>query len=385
MVHSFSYLNTSKQILETYKGDTPFATWLKEFFRKNKKFGSKDRKHITHLCYCYFRTAKALSHLDVEQQIIWSLFLCSNEPGKLLEGLNAELNALASPSIKDRIEKSVEVGFSIEAILPWAAEVSNQIEHLPLCKSFLVQPDLFLRLRPGKQKKVCSDLITANILFEKVHSDCIRLSNNTKIDELLSLDRDAVVQDLSSQQTLDVLQHVLSKENPIKAWDCCAASGGKSLLLHDLYPNVSILATDIRSSILANLQKRFEKAGIKNYRSQVHDVSQHALKEKFDVVICDAPCSGSGTWSRTPEQLHFFEKGKIDHYVDLQKKIALNASMSVKKGGYFVYITCSVFSKENEEVVQMIKEKTALQLVSSNYIKGYDIKADTLFTALFQS
>ncbi|HYK56845.1 MAG TPA: Fmu (Sun) domain-containing protein, partial [Flavisolibacter sp.] len=104
----------------------------------------------------------------------------------------------------------------------------------------------------------------------------------------------------------------------------------------------------------------------------------------FDLVICDAPCSGSGTWSRTPEQLKFFKKEKIEQYAQLQKSIALNAAKSVKLQGYFLYITCSVFKKENEEVVAFIKANTPLQLVSSKYFMGYDRRADTLFAALFR-
>ena len=383
-MYSYSYLNTAKFILEEYKPGVPFAAWLKEFFKKDKKFGSRDRKQIAHLCYCYFRAAKALSHLDVQQRIIWSLFLCGKNQNKLLEGLDIKLNESAHLSIDEKIYLAKDVQFQLEYIFPWQKELSDEIVHKEYCRSFLIQPDLFLRIRPGGQQKILTALQSASISFETEDSSCIRLSNNTKIDELIELDRDVVVQDLNSQHTLDALDGVLEKDRKLKVWDCCAASGGKSLLLHDQFLNASIFATDIRSSILHNLQKRFERAGIKDYRSQVHDVSQHPLKETFDVVICDAPCSGSGTWSRTPEQLYFFEGDKIEYYSNLQKKISLNAAKSVKQSGYFVYITCSVFKKENEVLIEFIERQTGLKLVSSSYLKGYTKKADTLFTALFQ-
>jgi len=383
-MYSYSYLNTAKFILEEYQGSVPFASWLKAFFKKDKKFGSRDRKLIAHLCYCYFRAAKALSHLDVEQKIIWSLFLCSENRNKLLQELDSELNEYAHLPIDEKIQLTKNIHFQLTDVFPWERELSDEIIHLDYCKSFLIQPDLFLRIRPGKQQEVLPVLQSAEISFETEDSTCIRLSNNTKIDELFELDRDAVVQDLNSQQTLNALNDVLEKKGKIKAWDCCAASGGKSLLLYDHFPKASLLATDIRSSILHNLQKRFERAGIKEYRSQLHDVSQHPLKETFDVVICDAPCSGSGTWSRTPEQLYFFKEDKIEYYSNLQQKIALNAAKSVKQGGYFVYITCSVFKKENEDVVESIQKQTGLKVVAAGYLKGYYKKADTLFTALLQ-
>jgi 16S rRNA (cytosine967-C5)-methyltransferase len=105
----------------------------------------------------------------------------------------------------------------------------------------------------------------------------------------------------------------------------------------------------------------------------------------FDLVICDAPCTGSGTWSRTPEQLFFFTANKIDKYAALQRKIVSNAIPFLKAGGYFLYITCSVFKKENEEVAGFIKSEFHLQLVKMELLKGYNKKADTMFVALFSS
>ena len=62
-----------------------------------------------------------------------------------------------------------------------------------------------------------------------------------------------------------------------------------------------------------------------------------------------------------------------------------NVSRALKKDGHFLYITCSVFGKENEEVVEFIESNLHLQLQSMQYLKGYDKKADTLFVALFSA
>ena len=106
--------------------------------------------------------------------------------------------------------------------------------------------------------------------------------------------------------------------------------------------------------------------------------------ESFDLIICDAPCSGSGTWGRTPEQLSRFQKEKIEDYATLQKAIAVNASKCLKEEGLFFYITCSVFRRENEDVVEHIRQEAKLRLIEQRYVKGYEEKADTLFTALFR-
>ena len=65
-----SYINSAKQILELYKGDEPFASFLKKYFGANKKFGSKDRKQVSHLCYCFFRLGKTAMALQIEERPI---------------------------------------------------------------------------------------------------------------------------------------------------------------------------------------------------------------------------------------------------------------------------------------------------------------------------
>ena len=156
-------------------------------------------------------------------------------------------------------------------------------------------------------------------------------------------------------------------------------------MLHDRFPNTQLTVSDVRESILHNLRNRFGRAGIRGYQSFVADVASKDFgpDKKFDVIICDAPCSGSGTWGRTPEQLRFFRKEKIEHYSSLQKAIAANAATCLKSGGAFLYITCSVFKKENEDVVETIIQQTPLQLIKQHYFGGYEEKADTLFAALF--
>jgi len=60
MSRYFSYLNSTKGILSAYNGEEPFASFIKKYFAVHKKFGSRDRKQISHLCYCYFRLGNAM-------------------------------------------------------------------------------------------------------------------------------------------------------------------------------------------------------------------------------------------------------------------------------------------------------------------------------------
>ena len=86
-----SYINSTKQILSLYKGDKPFALFIKEFFAQHKKYGSGDRKQVSHLCYCWFRSGRALVS-PTEENILIALFLCSNENNQLLAQLKPEWN-----------------------------------------------------------------------------------------------------------------------------------------------------------------------------------------------------------------------------------------------------------------------------------------------------
>ena len=381
-----AYLNTAQQILNEYQGEEPFHSFLKKYFGANKKFGSHDRKHIAHLCYCFFRLGSSLKEVSTAERILIGLFLCNNSKSLLLEKLNAGLNDEVEKELAEKLKKVIlQYGFEVEKIFSFHQALSDDIEYYPFSLSFLIQPDAYLRIRPGYEKEVTKKLSEANIAFSMVTDQCLSVGPATKLNEVLEINKEVVVQDLSSQQVLNSLKQHSQKRQIKTAWDCCAASGGKTILLKDHFPNLQLTVSDIRESILINLKKRFEQAGITGYKKMVADISNASLntEQKFDLIICDAPCSGSGTWSRTPEQLYFFDGKKIEHYSALQKKILSSAVKSLKKDGFLLYITCSVFKNENEEVVKFISEQLSLQLLNMEYLKGYNQKADTLFTALF--
>lgn len=382
-MHAGAYIHNAQIILDEYKGAVPFAAWLKNYFRQHKKFGSRDRKLIAHACYCYFRLGYLFKKLAVEERIKRALFLCSAESNDFLEAIDKDWNNAAHLPLHEKI-KMLDKNATALQIFPFNNALSSEIEAEDFNTSHLIQPLLFLRVRPGQWSNVRSKLEVNNIPFEVPFENCIAVANSTKIDSVLLLDKEAVVQDRSSQQVLHGLLKKLSGQ-PVEVWDCCAASGGKSILLWDEYSDVKLTVSDVRESILVNLKERFKRAGIKDYRSFVADVGAPNFKtqKKYDVVICDAPCSGSGTWSRTPEALYYFTKEKMHYYADLQKSIAANAAKAVKKGGYFLYITCSVFEAENEDVVKFLEDSVSLTLIETTYYEGYNAKGDTLFTALF--
>lgn len=390
--HFHRYLEYAGAILSKYNGTEPFHLYLKKYFAANKKHGSKDRKQITSLCYNYFRLGfGVISKSVISEKVVFSTFIVEKNPSLFLASLKPEWNEKIHLPISEKL-KLVKNIFDVKKIFPFKEELSEEINFEKFNLSFLIQPKLFMRIRPGCELGVITKLKSANISFEKINENCFAFSNNEKVSDIIDIDKEAVIQDYNSQRTGDFLiSHIVHDASCISIWDCCAASGGKSILAFDLLKNIELTVSDTRKNILENLHSRFSKAGINNYHSVVADISGSVLPhlegisgKLFDIIIADVPCTGSGTWSRTPEQLNFFLKKSIRKYALLQQNIIKNASKFLNSGSYFLYITCSVFKKENEENVAFIQDELQLQLVESKYLKGYEMQADTLFAALFK-
>lgn len=382
-----SHISSALKVLEKYDGSIPLAQYLKKFFSSEKKYGSKDRKSIAGLCYAYFRTGFLMRNGNRVEKILAGLFLTENTYNEFLEVMQPEWNDKIGLS---NSEKLVLLGIRYESMFPFLNELTEEIDKESFVLSLFIQPGLFIRARRGKLAAVLQQLRNSGISFETHGDDCLSLPHSTKTGNILKINSDVVIQDMNSQKVLDFLSSCNPQpENDKKTntWDCCAASGGKSILIYDrLNGNVRLTVSDIRDSILVKLRKRMVEAGIHINKYFITDLSQAIIEMpgKFDIILCDAPCSGSGTWSRTPEQLHFFQSKKIGEYAALQEKIISNTIPSLAEGGLYFYISCSVFQQENEAQVKFIQEKFNLELQHMEYLKGYDKYADTMFVSVFK-
>ena len=280
-----SYINSAAQIIDQYSGKEPLASFLQSHFRSNKKYGSRDRKIISNLCYSFFRLGKQSENIPVEEKILLALFLTSHGPDELLEALRPEWNQLLKEAggLDSQLKfiKSGFPSFNESALFPWKEELSEGIEINEFRQSHLRQPDLFLRVRPGNWETVIEKLQTnrSDTWFEIVNKQCIALPNSTKLDGVIELNKEAVIQDYSSQRIGEFLEIIKEKINePISVWDACAGSGGKSILAKDILGDVDLTVSDIRESILINLEKRFNQAEIKNYQSLIGDLASNKYK-----------------------------------------------------------------------------------------------------------
>src|SRR6185437_9011537 len=202
-------LRYAVRVIDAYSGEKPLHIWLKEFFRANSQMGSRDRKLVSEMVYCFYRLGHSLKNIPVHERILSGLFLCNETPIQTLQYLVPEWNKAIDRTLEDKIRLLQEKypDFSTEQIFPWQDLLSEGIDHRQFCLSFLKKPDLFIRVRAGKEQTVSEKLGKGKVVFREQGLDeglpfkSYSFLNGTRLEEVFDLNRDAVIQDLSSQKT----------------------------------------------------------------------------------------------------------------------------------------------------------------------------------------
>lgn len=377
------HIRAFEQLLASYDGKLPLHRHLVGYFKLNKQMGGKDRRWASRYIYSYFRLGKALIELPTLTRLAIADFLCNTDVSLITEAHFAEGVEHVGLDVSAKLAylKTIYPSFQLADVFPFKQELSEGVDKEAFLQSLFVQPDLFIRVAKQKLPSVKLAIEGAGISVKQIGDTCLAMPNGTKLADVISDEGCYQVQDYSSQLTGKYFE----PQAYDYWWDCCAASGGKSLLLHSLQPKVKLLVSDLRQTILDNLKERFASAGLKNYQAKVLDMlednEQILHHYNFDGVLVDAPCSGAGTWGRTPEMLYFFEEAKVAHYKKLQQQIASNVMKYVNEGKPIIYMTCSIFKSENEDVVQYLMDQFPLRLEKMELIKGYENKADSMFVA----
>ncbi len=142
-----------------------------------------------------------------------------------------------------------------------------------------------------------------------------------------------------------------SHPSPQRIWDACAAPGGKTLILAHRHPTADILATDLSPRRLRNLTDRL-KPTAPQVRTAIANAEQLPANEAaFDLILCDVPCSGTGTLSRNPELKTRLAPADLSLQAVRQRTILLSALSGLASGGRLLYSTCSLEPEENEQVI----------------------------------
>ena len=391
--HIFAHLRSAEQILSHYPGEEPFPLYLRAFFRSNPKFGSRDRRVVSGLCYDSFRIGRTLTDAPLRERILAGHFLCAPDPAGLIELERPDWLPFIGQSLDARLERlsSAFPGFDPDDIFPLADELSADIDRNAFIRTHLIQPDLFIRLRPKNAQAVRKTIEDSGIPYRFIGPFSVALPNGTDTSTFGVADKDFVIQDLSSQRAAELMPEPSQLPDKPRIWDACAGSGGKSILAHDRYGNARLLVTDAREGILHNLRERFSRAGIRGYDVDCIDLTKpvsrkvDSIPQGFDLVVADVPCSGSGTWSRAPWEMLHVDREVIGEYRSRQEAIMDRIVHSVAPGGFLIYITCSAYRSENEGMVEYIESQSGLRVQRQSLLKGYLEKADTMFVALFTS
>ena len=150
--------------------------------------------------------------------------------------------------------------------------------------------------------------------------------------------------------------------------DLCAGGGGKTLALAARMQNKGqIYAADSDGRRLMPIFPRLERAGVRNVQVRAPKGSLDVLadlKNACDLVLVDAPCTGTGTWRRNPDAKWRMRPGALDQRINDQDEVLDRASKFVKKGGRILYITCSLLRQENEERVdKFMRDHSGFEVV----------------------
>jgi 16S rRNA (cytosine967-C5)-methyltransferase len=152
------------------------------------------------------------------------------------------------------------------------------------------------------------------------------------------------IQDLSVQMACAAIDWPQSG----RILDYCAGGGGKTLAIA-AESGAALFAHDANPARMADLPARAARAGARFTALATSDLPRHA---PYDLVLCDVPCSGSGTWRRDPEAKWRLTPERLAELTRLQRDIVSHAQGLVAQGGRLVYMTCSLLDAENEAVMR---------------------------------
>lgn len=204
----------------------------------------------------------------------------------------------------------------------------------------------------------------------EIMPECLKIKHKGSIEELVGFKEGYfVVQGLSSS----LVANVLAPEENETVLDICAAPGGKTSHIAALMNNTGkITALDISKKRLERLEENLTRLDIKNTSFVAKDATKANIKDTFDKILVDAPCSNTGVFCKHPDAKWKKSIEDIEELAKIQYEILENSAKHLKLGGSLVYSTCSIEPEENILVVHRFLQK------NKNFkLEGFDIPYET--------
>lgn len=356
-----------------FASDRPADGVISAYFRNHRYIGGGDRRDITERLYRILRHYHRLSaHLPAPEPrlfVIADMALLSKETPA--DSFGEAGNKYAPAPLSDR-EKQLYRMLEGKALVSkgqpehvtlecpaWAAEklkTSLGKKFHDVMTEMLEEAPLDLRVNTLKTDRDTLKAILGKTLKCTVEETPyspwgLRITGKRPALGQMTLFQDGhfEVQDEGSQ----LIALAAAPKPGMRVLDICAGAGGKTLALGAMMQNKgSITAADISEGRLKRAKQRFKRAGLFNTTLMpLTSENDKALKRRrgtFDIVLLDAPCTGTGTWRRDPDKKWRNIGPDLSALLETQARILDSAAKQVKPGGKLVYATCSLLAEENE-------------------------------------
>ncbi len=233
-----------------------------------------------------------------------------------------------------------------------------------------------VRLNP--QKISNGQLAMGNVLLEKVlwndYGYYLSERPSFTLDPLFHAGA-YYVQEASSMFLEEVLKQTVDLTQPIKILDLCAAPGGKSTLIQSVISQQSLLVSNevikTRVNILAENITKWGAANVIVTNNDPADFKR--LPGYFDVVVVDAPCSGSGLFRKDAKAINEWSENNVTLCAQRQQRILADILPALKPGGILIYSTCSYAQQEDEEIEDWLAEKFSVESLQLNVDAAWGI------------
>ena len=372
-------------LLRPHWTDPNFPGRLDKLLCGDRRLGSRDRRFYRELAYTAVRYLPWVDPLlDTEpseavRRIAW---LASDVAG--MDEFRADMSAGLPPCPAGAAQRAALLGCDAALLTPdWMRGECPSIGEAPLRDILLSRAPLWLRLQTDDPAPVFREFTAKGLPWKQsgLLKDAVEMPAGTDVSRTAAyLDGKVEVQDIGSQRVL----HEVSLK-PGGHWlDACAGAGGKALQLALLLgAEGRVVARDSRKAALDELSLRAARAGI-GRRISVGGTSDP--RDGFDGVLVDAPCSGSGTWRRSPHLKWSISPQGVRDAASLQLRLLRENAPRVRAGGLLVFATCSLFTSENAALVDaFLKEAGPFTAeVRGTSLLPQDHDGDGFFVASFR-